>query len=123
MTPIFIVWKEWSNALVLTVSITSRHPGVKSAMSNFANINQAFVGIIKQFECTAQEGPITSSTLARCQEYVPGEVDTRENIIRCKIQDNKIWKNAVKERSEQRRIDVMYQCFCRVTSRSSVSVE
>ena len=87
-------------------------------MSNFANINQAFVEIIKQFECTAQEDPIT-----RCQEYVPGEVDTRENIIRCKIQDNKIWKNAVKERSEKRRIDVMYQCFCRVTSRSSVSVE
>ena len=39
-----------------------------------------------------------SSTLQKCEEYIPGEVDVKGNGISCKIQHFKIWRRVLKER-------------------------
>ena len=39
-----------------------------------------------------------SSTLQKCEEYIPGEVDIKGNGISCKIQHFKIWRRVLKER-------------------------
>ena len=65
-------------------------------------MNEAFVEIIKDFESRAMqsgsEDPEVSSTLQRCEEYVPGEVDIKGNGISCKIQHFKLWRRVIKER-------------------------
>ena len=81
---------------------TFRHPGTPNAFSNFINVTESFVEIIKDFESRAMqsgsEDPEVSSTLEKCEEYVPGEVDLKGNGISCKIQHFKLWKRIVKER-------------------------
>ena len=58
--------------------------------------------IIKDFESQAKqsgrEDPEVSSTLERCEDYIPGEVDTKGNAISCKIQHFKLWRKVIKER-------------------------
>ena len=58
-----------------------RHPGNPSAFANFINVNEAFVEIIKDFECRAMqsgsEDPEVSVTLQKCEEYIPGDVDIK----------------------------------------------
>ena len=58
--------------------------------------------IIKDFESRATQSgngdPEVSSTLERCEEYVPGEVDTKGNAISCKIRHFKLWRRVIKER-------------------------
>ena len=82
--------------------IIFRHPGTPNAFSNFNNVNEAFVEIIKDFESRAMqsgsEDPEVSSTLQKCEEYIPGEVDIKGNGISCKIQHFKLWRKVIKER-------------------------
>ena len=58
--------------------------------------------IIKDFESRAMqsgsEDPEVSSTLQKCEEYVPGEVDIKGNGISCKIQHHKLFRRVIKER-------------------------
>lgn len=58
--------------------------------------------IIKDFESRAMqsgsEDPEVSSTLQKCEEYIPGEVDIKGNGISCKIQHFKIWRRVLKEK-------------------------
>ena len=79
-----------------------RHPGTPDAYSNFTNVNEAFVEITKDFESWATQSgngdPEVSSTLERCEEYIPGEVDTKGNQISCKIQHFNLWMRVIKER-------------------------
>ena len=79
-----------------------RHPGTPNAFSNFINITEAFVEIVKDFESRAMqsgsEDPDVSSLLQKCEEYVPGEVDLKGNGISCKIQHFKLWKKVIKEK-------------------------
>lgn len=79
-----------------------RHPGNPGAFSNFVNVNEAFVEIIKDFESRAMqsgsEDPDVSLTLQKCEEYIPGEVDIKGNGISCKVQHYKIWRRVLKDR-------------------------
>ena len=58
--------------------------------------------IVKDFESRAMqsgsEDPEVSFTLAKCEEYMPGEVDTHGNGISCKIQHHKLWRRVLKTR-------------------------
>ena len=58
--------------------------------------------IIKDFESRAMqsgsEDPEVSSTLQKCEEYIPGQVDIKGNGISCKIQHFKLWRKVIKER-------------------------
>jgi len=60
------------------------------------------VEIVKDFESRAMqsgsEDPEVSFTLAKCEEYMPGEVDTHGNGISCKIQHHKLWRRVLKTR-------------------------
>ena len=44
------------------------------------------------------QDPEVSSTLQKCEEYIPGEVDIKGNGISCKIQHFKIWRRVLKEK-------------------------
>ena len=65
-------------------------------------MNEAFVEIVKDFESQAMqsdsEDPKVAFMLAKCEEYVPGEVDAKQNLISCKIQHSKAWKKAILDR-------------------------
>ena len=79
-----------------------RHPGTPNAFSNFINVTEAFVEIIKDFESRAMqsgsEDPEVSSLLEKCEEFVPGELDLKGSGISCKIQHYKLWRKVLKER-------------------------
>ena len=44
------------------------------------------------------EDPKGAFILAKCEEYVPGEVDTKQNIISCKIHHSKGWRKVIMDR-------------------------
>ena len=47
------------------------------------------------------EDPKGVFILAKCEEYVPGEVDTKQNIISCKIHHSKGWRKVIMDRWER----------------------
>ena len=83
----------------ITVILFDRHPGNPNAFTNFINVNEAFVEIIKDFESKAMQSgsevksirslnmikianffgknlfkdPDVSATLQKCEEYIPGK--------------------------------------------------
>ena len=62
-----------------------RHPGNPAAFTNFINVNEAFVEIIKDFECramtTGSEDRDVSLILQKCEEYIPGDVDIKVTTV------------------------------------------
>ena len=61
-----------------------------------------FVEIINDYESRAMQSgsddPKGATTLHKCEEYVPGQVDIKRNIISCKIQHSKLWSKVIKDR-------------------------
>ena len=73
----------------ISLLLPPRHPGNPAAFTNFINVNEAFVEIIKDFESRAMqsgsEDPEVSLCLQKCEEYIPGEVDIRVRSVRVLI--------------------------------------
>ena len=47
---------------------------------------------------SGSDDPKGATTLHKCEEYVPGQVDIKRNIISCKIQHSKLWSKVIKDR-------------------------